>query len=81
MASVGLAFASPAFAQSVYLEGPGVSVGVGNSGYYRDYDRGYYRDYDRPRYGTYSRRGYAEGCRTITIERDDGSIKRVRRCD
>jgi hypothetical protein len=39
-------------------------------------DRGY-RDYDHPRY-----RSYARGdCRTITIRRDDGSVRRIRRCD
>src|SRR5438876_5816411 len=26
-------------------------------------------------------RGYRGGCRTVTIERDDGSVRRVRRCD
>ena len=45
---------------------------------------------DRPRYREreYRRdRGYRErevrgrGCRTVTIERDDGSVRRVRRCD
>ena len=27
----------------------------------------------------YERRG--PGCRTVTIERDDGSMKRIKRCD
>ena len=42
-------------------------------------------DPDRPRYR--ERRMYRErevrgrGCRTVTIERDDGSVRRVRRCD
>ena len=41
----------------------------------------YYRDYDRPEYRAYGYdRGY-RGCRTVTIERDDGSVRRVRRCD
>ncbi|MBR0799020.1 hypothetical protein JQ615_26900 [Bradyrhizobium jicamae] len=41
----------------------------------------YYRDYDRPAYRAYDYdRGY-RGCRTVTIERDDGSVRRVRRCD
>ena len=39
---------------------------------------GHYRDYDSPRYGGYAR---YSGCRTITIQRDDGSFKRIRRCD
>ena len=40
----------------------------------------YYRDYDRPGYRAYGYdRGY-RGCRTVTIERDDGSVRRVRRC-
>ena len=37
-------------------------------------------EYDR-RYRAYGYdRGY-RGCRTVTIERDDGSVRRVRRCD
>src|SRR5215472_7841012 len=41
----------------------------------------YSRDYDRPAYRAYGYdRGY-RGCRTVTIERDDGSVSRVRRCD
>ena len=41
----------------------------------------YSRDYDRPAYRAYGYdRGY-RGCRTVTIERDDGSVRRVRRCD
>ena len=40
----------------------------------------HYSDYDR-RYRAYGYdRGY-RGCRTVTIERDDGSVRRVRRCD
>jgi hypothetical protein len=40
----------------------------------------YHRDYDRPAYRAYGYdRGY-RGCRTVTIERDDGSVRRVRRC-
>ena len=38
-------------------------------------------DRDRPAYRAYGYdRGY-RGCRTVTIERDDGSVRRVRRCD
>lgn len=63
----------------------------------RDYDRPRYRedrDYDRPRSrddrdrdgpryreGRERERGYDRGCKTITIQRDDGSVKRIRRCD
>ena len=43
---------------------------------------------DRPRYREREyRREYRErevrgrGCRTVTIERDDGSMRRIRRCD
>ena len=40
----------------------------------------HYRHYDRPVYRAYGYdRGY-RGCRTVTIERDDGSVRRVRRC-
>jgi hypothetical protein len=35
----------------------------------------------REGYGGYGDSGGGGGCRTITIERDDGSVRRVRRCD
>jgi hypothetical protein len=35
-----------------------------------------YRGYGAPR-----DEGFGRGCRTITIEREDGSIRRIRRCD
>ena len=47
-----------------------------------------YRDWDGPR--VYHSPGYVErdvylrrgsNCRTVTIQRDDGSMKRIRRCD
>src|SRR5207253_11309700 len=40
-------------------------------------DRG--RDWDRHREG-YGR-DREHGCRTVTVEREDGSVKRIRRCD
>jgi hypothetical protein len=45
-------------------------------------ERRYYHEYDRPAYRAYGYdRGYRGECRTVTIERDDGSVRRVRRCD
>jgi hypothetical protein len=42
------------------------------------------RDRDRD-WGYRHRRGYAEdrgyGCRDVTIRRDDGTVKHIRRCD
>ena len=45
----------------------------------------HYRHYEHPGYRSYGydrgyHRGYDRGCRTVTIERDDGSVRRVRRC-
>ncbi|NEU95064.1 hypothetical protein [Bradyrhizobium uaiense] len=51
----------------------GVVVGPQHRYYDRDYDRRAYRAYNYDR-------GY-RGCRTVTIERDDGSVRQVRRCD
>ena len=60
----------PASAQ-VVVDTPVGGVRVGH-------DRDRYSDYDRHRY----RSSYARGdCRTITIRRDDGSMRRIRRCD
>jgi len=70
-----LAFApAPSFAQGVTIEGPGVGVRVGEP-------RERYRDRDERR----EHRGWRErevrgDCRTITIRRDDGSVKRIRKC-
>ena len=62
----------PASAQ-VVVDTPVGGVRVGHD-HYR------YSDYDRPRYRSYAR-SYDRGCRTITIRRDDGSVRRIRRCD
>jgi hypothetical protein len=32
-------------------------------------------------YCAYRDEGFGRGCRAITIEREDGSIRRIRRCD
>ena len=83
----GIASVTPASAQGVYFGGPGVGVGVdvGPRPYYRDHDSRRYRsyDYDRPAYRTYgySQRSYDRGCRTIIIRRDNGSVRKIRRCD
>jgi hypothetical protein len=73
LAVAGYAIATPASAQ-VAVDTPIGGVRVGPP---RRYDR----EYDRPAYRAYGYdRGY-RGCRTVTIERDDGSVRRVRRCD
>lgn len=74
----------PLMAQGVGVEVPGVGgVGVSETRQ-RDYDRDYdrpYRDYDRRHYREHRERRYRGECKIITIERDDGSVKRIRRCD
>ena len=73
LAVASIAIATPVVPASaqVVVDTPVGGVRVG-----RDYDRYRYSDYDRPRY-----RSYARDCRTITIRRDDGSVRRIRRCD
>ena len=76
LAIASIAIATPVVPASaqVIVDTPVGGVRVGRD---RDYDRYRYSDYDRPRY-----RSYARGdCRTITIRRDDGSVRRIRRCD
>jgi hypothetical protein len=70
----------PSSAQ-IAVDVPGVGVRIGDRPHYRSYDR-----YDAP--VVRERRIYRErnvglrgDCRTITIQRDDGSMKRIRRCD
>ena len=82
VALAGMAAGAPVAAQGVYLETPGVDVEIGRRDRY--YDRAY-RDYDRPRYREYRHydRAYGyrgEGCRTVIVRRDDGSVRRFRRC-
>ena len=51
---------------------------LGDPGY------GYRDDYRRDRWRSdryEGRSAYGGDCRTVTIERDDGSVKRIRRCD
>ena len=72
--------ATPSLAQGVYFEGPGFGVGVGAPAYREPYYRERYsRDYRDYNYD--SRERVRGGCRTVTIERDDGSYRRIRRCD
>jgi hypothetical protein len=75
LAVASIAVATPVVpaAAQVIVDTPVGGVRVGRD---RDYDRYRYSDYDRPRY-----RSYARDCRTITIRRDDGSVRRIRRCD
>ena len=75
LAVTSIAIATPVVPASaqVVVDTPVGGVRVGRD---RDYDRHRYSDYDRPGY-----RSYARGCRTITISRDDGSVRRIRRCD
>jgi hypothetical protein len=79
LAAAGIAIATPIVPASaqVIVDTPVGGVSVGQRHYYRDYDSPRYRGYDSPRYRGYARYG---GCRTVTITRDDGSFKRIRRC-
>lgn len=73
---------SASVAQGIAVDTPVGGVRIGDPG-----DHRYYRDYDGP--VVRERRIYRErdvglrsgDCRTITIQRDDGSVKQIRRCD
>ena len=86
LAVAGVAIATPVSAQ-LYIETPLGGVGVGVREYDRhDYDGRYHSyDYDRPRYRSYDDRpryqsyGYT-GCRTVNVQRYDGSVRTIRRC-
>ena len=83
----GIAATMPASAQGVYFGTPGVGVQIGGpQHHYLENDAPRYRnyDYERPRHQSYGYRDNSYdrgGCRTITIQRDDGSVRRIRRCD
>lgn len=82
LALTGVAMTQPASAQGVYFGVPGVSVGVGapRERHY-EYDRPRHRVYRERRERRYNRSYARSECRTITIRRDDGSVRRIRRCD
>jgi hypothetical protein len=73
-------FAPASYAQGIAVDTPVGGVRIGEPGY-----RHHYRDYDGP--VVRERRIYRDrdvrlgGCKTVTITRDDGSMKRIRRCD
>ena len=76
-----MAIGTPAasLAQGVYIGPGGVGIDIGRPADRERYYRGDRSDrsdrsyaYERGRFG---------GCRTVTIERDDGSVRTVRRCD
>jgi hypothetical protein len=81
IALAGASFVTPAVAQGVYLDAPGVSVGIGSRPHY-----GYGWDHPRHRSYGYGVRSYdddyayAGQCRTTKIYRGDGSVRTVRRC-
>jgi len=54
----------------------GVRIGEPSYRHYRDYDRPVVRERR-----IYRERNVGMNCRTVTIERDDGSMRRIRRCD
>jgi hypothetical protein len=65
---------TPSIAQGIGIAVPGVGIQVGEP------NRPRYREYERRRFREREVR-YGQGCRTITIQRDDGSMRRIRRCD
>jgi hypothetical protein len=75
-AAAAITFYAPASssAQGIGIAVPGVGIQVGEP------NRPRYREYDRRRFREREVR-YGQGCRTITIQRDDGSMRRIRRCD
>jgi hypothetical protein len=64
---------APSIAQGIGIDVPGVGVRIGEP------NRPRYREYYRDRRG-FRERDVRGGCRTVTIERDDGSVKRIRKC-
>ena len=63
---------TPSSAQGIGIGVPGVGIQVGEPNRPRYHERRRFRERE-VRYG--------QGCRTITIQRDDGSMRRMRRCD
>jgi hypothetical protein len=75
-AAAAMTFYAPvsSSAQGIGIAVPGVGIQVGEP------NRPRYREYERRRFREREVR-YGQGCRTITVQRDDGSMRRIRRCD
>jgi hypothetical protein len=70
--AMALGTSAPTLAQGVYVGPGGVGIDTGRPTYRERHYRDRSYAYERGRFG---------GCRTVTIERDDGSVRRIRRCD
>jgi hypothetical protein len=79
-AAAALTTIAPAASYAQFaIDTPVGGVRVGEPGYrHHDGDR-----WERRRFREREVRGYRSrgDCRTITIQRDDGSVKRIRKCD
>ena len=74
-AAAAITFYAPTVSRAqIGFDVPGVGVRIGEP----NRDRRVYRD--RREFREREVRG-GQGCRTVTIERDDGSVKRIRKCD
>ena len=77
-AAAAITFYAPAAsnAQGIGIAVPGVGVQIGEP------NRRNYREHRREDRGFREREVRAgQNCRTVTIERDDGTVRRTRRCD
>jgi len=70
-------FAPASYAQGIAVDTPVGGVRIGEPGYRHHYDRPYVRE----RHIYRDRDVRLGGCKTVTIRRDDGSVKQIRRCD
>jgi len=86
-ATAALALAAPAstLAQGIAVDTPvgGVRIGEPHRNYHTHYGYtgGYYSEGPVVERRVYRERSVGLNCRTVTVERDDGSMKRIRRCD
>jgi hypothetical protein len=72
MGALAASTPTPTLALEVNVGRGGVGVDTGRPGWRHDRDRAY-RAYGYER--------HSRGCKTVTIRRDDGSMKQIRRCD
>ena len=73
--AMAAAIPAPTLAQGVHIGPGGVGIDIGRPGYRERHYRGsVYDDY------AYDRR-YRGGCLTVTVDRDNGSRRTIRRCD
>ena len=81
--AASLTLAAPAAFAQIAVDTPVGGVRIGEPHHYHSHYGYTARTYEAPvvERRVYRERSVGLNCRTVTVERDDGSVTRIRRCD